>query len=141
MFCRQFHVRLEDTDAAKLVFYPRIFHWAQESYEDLLRKKFQSLSTLLEEAPYLLPIGGCEGSYKLPLRFGDLVSGFTQVERLGETSFTLTHSYCLGDIQSRADISDSNLAAIAKVRHVCASRSMKKMPLPSELISLLKPLV
>lgn len=140
MLFRQFHVHLEDTDAAKLVFYPRIFHWAQISYEELLRQKFSALSDLLEQAPYILPIGGCEGSYKLPLRFGDLVSSFTHVERLGETSFTLKHSFYRGDIRDLSKASEADLAAVACVRHVCASRKMEKMPLPSELKALLEPL-
>jgi len=133
MYKRTFTVHLEDTDAARLVYYPRLFYWAQISYEHFLKSKNLPLNDLLENAPYLLPIAACEGSFLAPLRFGDDIQAELTLQRLGTTSFTLEHTFIKKN-------GTPTIAGKACVRHVCTDRSLNKMPLPEPLRSYLSSL-
>ncbi len=137
MYKRAFSVHLEDTDAASLVYYPRLFYWAQISYELFLKSKNLPLNNLLEKAPYLLPIAACEGSFLAPLRFGDDLEACMTLLRLGTTSFTLEHTFTKKKEESKksAEGIQNIIMAKASVRHVCTDRNLNKMPIPEPLRS------
>lgn len=139
MYKRAFSVHLEDTDAASLVYYPRLFYWAQISYELFLKSKKLPLYDLLEKAPYLLPIAACEGSFLAPLRFGDEIEASMTLLRLGTTSFTLEHTFTKRksseESKKSAEQVQHIIMAKASIRHVCTDRNLNKMPVPEPLRS------
>lgn len=127
MFTTKNIVRLSDTDAAGIFFYPQLFKWAQAALEDFMASKGLPISYILGDAPYFFPIVHAESDYLSPLKLGDEVVAKLRIESIGETSFTLIYTFSKGDI----------LAARAKIVHVAVDKAtFKKRPIPNELSKL-----
>lgn len=124
MFTTKNVVRLSDTDAAGIFFYPRLFEWAQAALEDFMALRGLPISYILGDAPYFFPIVHAESDYLSPLKIGDEVAATLRVESVGESSFTLSYTFIKGE----------TIAAKAKIVHVTVDKStFKKRPLPKEL--------
>ncbi|HOX24274.1 MAG TPA: acyl-CoA thioesterase [Candidatus Krumholzibacteria bacterium] len=86
-------VRLRHSDAAGVIFYPRLFELAQDAYEALIDHLGAPLGPRLEGGGPLLPIAHCEADYLAPIRVGMTLAIEISVVREGKTSFTLGYVF------------------------------------------------
>lgn len=86
---RRHTIRLRHTDAAGLLFFPRLFEIVQDTLEDLMDATGSTLAERLAGDGPILPIAHCEADFVRPLRVGDVVTVEVALEREGERSFTL----------------------------------------------------
>ncbi len=81
MFTYQFQVRLQDTDATGVLYFPRQFQMAMEAFEEFLKHRGYSLRQLLE-SNYLMPVVHAEGDYLAPVMVGDVLEVRLRVGRM-----------------------------------------------------------
>lgn len=95
-FTERLVIRLPHTDAAGVVFYPKVFEIEQELFERWLELGGFSLRDMLERRLAPTPIVHCEADYRLPVRAGDkLVAQLAGVE-IGRSGYTLAWTFSLG---------------------------------------------
>ncbi len=118
-------VRLQDTDAAGILFFANQLVFAHETYEKFMEDIDCSLASVLERDSYLIPLVHAEADYAKPVTVGDEIDVEMTVANIGNTSFTLDYL-----------LMGTDGAEIGRCRtvHVTVSKSdMKKIPLPTEL--------
>jgi len=86
-------IRLHHTDAAGIIFFPRLLELAHEAYEALLDALGFPLAQGLATDGPILPIGRCEADYLRPLKLGMTVAIEITVLREGNRSFTLGYVF------------------------------------------------
>jgi 1,4-dihydroxy-2-naphthoyl-CoA hydrolase len=122
---RRVTIRLHHTDAAGLIFFPRLFELVQEILEVVLQERGASISERLEGDGPIMPIAHCEADYRRPLRLGDELTVTMTCERVGEKS--LTFVYRITDDQGQE-------VARARTVHVAMDRqSGESVPLTEEM--------
>ncbi len=90
---RSFQVRLSHTDAAGVIFFPRLLEMAHESWEDFLAEAGMPLGKAMAQDGPMWPIVHCEADYRHPMRLGDPVRAQLWLEREGRSSITLGHRF------------------------------------------------
>ncbi|MDP9035407.1 MAG: acyl-CoA thioesterase [Myxococcota bacterium] len=127
-----FHrVRLEEIDAAGLVFFARYFSWCHDTMAEMLEPLPGGYAGLLVQRRLGLPAVHVEADYDSPLRFGDEVRIGALVERIGASSCTLRF-----EIDRTPDH-----ARVAVVRHVVVLTDMDAIrahPFPDDVRALLE---
>jgi 1,4-dihydroxy-2-naphthoyl-CoA hydrolase len=134
MSCREFEyrftVRLDDTDAAGVLYFGRLFRHAHGAYEAMLQEIGWGLERILLERRFLLPLVHCEADFHRPLRLGEPVVVRLGLTRLGEHSFHLRYRFT--DPQG-------GLSATLSSVHTCSAADFSgKRPLPAELRAALR---
>lgn len=125
IFRNRITVRLQDTDAAGILFFANQLIFAHETYEKFMEEIDCSLASVLEQHSYLIPLVHAEADYAKPVTVGDEIDVEMTVANIGDTSFTLDYL-----------LMGTDGAEIGRCRtvHVTVSKSdMKKIPLPTEL--------
>ncbi len=121
-------IKLHHTDAAGILFFPKIFEIAQDTLEDFLAAKKKPLSFFLNEAPYLFPIVHAKSDYLKPLKLSDQLNISLNVEKIGTTSFTLKYTF----------VKEEEIAALVTITYVTIEKkTFKKFPIPEEILKLL----
>jgi len=114
-------VRLSHTDAAGVIFYPRLLEMTHEAYEVMLDELGEPLAGALESDEPIAPIVRCEADYRRPMTLGTEVEIEISVIREGESSFTLGYVF--------RDPEEEELAR-AQVTHAAIDRvSGRSVPL------------
>src|SRR5690348_1392813 len=108
MFTRKISLRLFESDATEVLYFAQQFRMAQETFECFLEKEGFPLGQCLKEEKYLLPIVRAEADFLKPLRVGDEIEIGLQLDRIGNSSFTLISSFFL----------QKELAGRTKITHV-----------------------
>lgn len=124
-----FEVRLHDVDHAGVMFFARLFVHAHDAYEDFMAHLGMDLCAMIQ-AGERLPIVHASADYLQPLRHGEHVTVSLEVETLGETSFTLAHSF---------HATPRLLAKVRTVHVYLDPRVNAAAPLPPALRQLLQP--
>ena len=111
-FVVEVKVRFGDVDHAKIVYYPRFFHYFhiafEEMFEQVLGMKYPEV---LDGEHVGFPSVRAEADYKAPARFGDVLRIRVTCSRLGDRSVTLHY---------RAErAKDGVLCADARVTTAC----------------------
>lgn len=106
-------IRLRHTDAAGVIFYPRLLEMTHEAYEVLLDALGQPLAGALDSSDPIAPIVRCEADYRRPMVLGDEVEIAISVEREGNSSYTLGYEF---------RDPDGEILAQAKVTHAAIDR-------------------
>ena len=83
---------LYDIDAAGVMFFAHYFRHAHDVYEAFMAEIGSSLPRLIEQRT-LLPLVHSEADYHLPVRHGEQLTIALQLERLGNSSFTLGYRF------------------------------------------------
>ncbi|MDA3844084.1 MAG: acyl-CoA thioesterase [Candidatus Kapabacteria bacterium] len=102
MFTYNTFVKLNDTDSAGVLFFANIFNLAHEAYERWLDSIGCSISTILNESDYILPIVHSEADYKRPMRVGDEVNIKISLESINGSGYTLNYQFVDKDGQTTA---------------------------------------
>ncbi len=89
-----FHTRLKvrfgDEDHARIVYFPRFFHFFHCAFEDFFEAEIHPYRESLD-AQVGWPAVHAEADFSSPLRFGDLVDFGVSVERVGKSSATFLY--------------------------------------------------
>ncbi len=118
-------VRLQDTDAAGILFFANWFIFAHEAYEKMMEDIGIGFARLFETESYIVPIVHAEADYNKPVRVGDEIEVELTVADIGTTSFTVKYILRTTDRQT---------AGTCRTVHVTMDkRNNKKIPLTDEL--------
>ncbi len=121
-------VLLSDIDATGVIYFSRVFEYAQQAFELFLSKHI-NLPEMIEKKQVLLPIVHAEADYTLPIRVGDQLGIKIELIAQGESSFTLGFEFLLKEKK----------AAQAKIIHAYLNPQLgKAQPLSDEIKALLE---
>lgn len=123
-------VRIDEVDAAGIVFFARYFGWCHEAMASMLEPIDGGYAGLLKIHGVGLPTVHVEADYFAPLRFGDTAVISVAVDAVGTSSCALAF---------RVDRED-DATRVASIRHVVVLvdvRAMRPLPFPGELRALL----
>jgi YbgC/YbaW family acyl-CoA thioester hydrolase len=110
-------VRIDEVDAAGVVFFPRYFGWCHDAMAGLLESLEGGYASLLTRRSVGLPTVHAEADYVAPLRFGDDAGIALAVDAIGVSSCTMTFRI--------SRIADS--VRVATVRHVVVLTELPAM--------------
>lgn len=122
-------VSLGDTDAAGVLFYPRLFEIAQRAFEHHCAAHGYPIQRFWSDG-VLAPVVHVEADYRAPLRLGESIAVETTVEGVGDSSFRMAY------VIRRTD---GTLAAEALVVHACINREGKSVRVSDLLRIALQP--
>ena len=124
VFESQLQVRFGHVDSAGIVFYPRIFDYIHDVFEDVWERHVGvRYHRLLLEHRVGVPLVHSEVDFHSPLRFGDRPIARVSCFRLGRSSIGLRYVFWLGErrcLEARMTTAFIDL------------NSMKSRPLPDE---------
>lgn len=122
MFIAHNQVRMHDTDMAGIIFFTRQFRFAHDALEDFVESFGFPFDQVFHQENFVFVIVHAEADYLAPLRVGDKLDIHLSIERVGESSFTV--SYLIYK-------QDKTLVGKAKTVHVTLeSTTRKKIPIP-----------
>jgi len=125
MFETKTNVKLQDTDAAGVMFFVNYFRIAHTAYEAFLKSIGCGLDYIIRQSDYLILIARAEADYMRAFQLGDVITVELKVGRIGETSFDITT--VLRDDQGR-------VGATVKTVHVTVSKqTAEKIALPDQV--------
>lgn len=124
-------IRLNDTDAAGVIYFASAQRIAHEALEEAFELKGLNLGEVLESGDTVTPVVHAEADYIAPIRLGDKLDIEVRCERVGDTSYVIAYRLLKG----------GQVVAHAKTVHVAVARSTgAKKPLPDRLRKLLSDL-
>jgi 1,4-dihydroxy-2-naphthoyl-CoA hydrolase len=131
MFTCKTHVRMNDTDAAGVIYFANQFRIAHEAFEHFLDSVNLGVAHMLDNTEYRFPIIHAEADYKAPLKVGDALTIHMSVDRIGDSSVALAFQ-----ILDRL----GKEVGTVKIVHVAVDKATwKKRPLPRELKNVFEP--
>ncbi|MEY3142237.1 MAG: hypothetical protein RLY21_730 [Planctomycetota bacterium] len=95
-FSEHLVVRMPHTDAAGVIFYPKVFEIEQELFERWLELGGFSLRDMLSGRLAPTPIVRCEADYRLPVRAGDKLTAQLAGVDIGRSGYTFQWSFARG---------------------------------------------
>ncbi|MDJ0805376.1 MAG: thioesterase family protein [Gammaproteobacteria bacterium] len=124
IFTYPFTANLHDIDAAGVMFFAHYFRHAHDAYEAFMARIENGLPELIAQQT-IIPLVHSEADFLLPVCHGDAVTIELSLERIGNSSFTLSYRFI--DPQDR-------LSARVRTTHVMlGSGDRKPMALPETL--------
>lgn len=91
-FVCEIKVRFADVDHARIVYYPRFFHYFHIAFEEILERAFgKTYPQVLDEEHVGFPAVHVECDYRAPARFGDVLQVHVSCVRVGTRSVTLRY--------------------------------------------------
>ena len=123
-FVTQLNVRFGHVDPAGIAYYPRIFDYVHEAFEELwdvhVGKRYYHL---LGEEHIGFPLVHSEVDFKHPLHFGDRVTVRITCFNLGTSSLGLRYVFTVGDAE----------CVEARMTTVCVElENLKSFPIPED---------
>lgn len=129
MYIFETRLRLRDTDAAGLIYFPNLLDLAHSAFESYMEEAGYGLGKAIATSPVVWPVVHAEADYRAPLRAGDAITITMNLQRLGHTSFSLAYDIKKKDV----------LAGAVRIVHVTVDRHTgTKTPLSPELRTALK---
>jgi 4-hydroxybenzoyl-CoA thioesterase len=123
-------IRFADEDHARIVYYPRFFHFFHEAFEDMFAAQGVPYRQCLDEGVGW-PAVHAEADYRKPVRFGDRLVVRVSVAKIGTTSATFHYSGTLAG--------DTEPAVTAKIVVACIDmQGMKAQPIPERYREMLE---
>src|SRR3954453_22256147 len=97
-FTKKIPVRFEDVDFARVVFFPRLFAYCHQAFEDFFGAAVGiSYAQMLQKRKVGYPSVHAEADFKHPLRFGDTARIVMETIKLSSKSITSRYRIYLGD--------------------------------------------
>jgi len=115
-------VYYHDTDSGGVVYYANYLRHLEEGRTEFLRSLGIDTSEYAKSG-ILFPVVHIEADYKAPARYGDVISVYTSVEKVGNASVRFVQQV------RRAD----TLLLAAKVVWACVDADMKAKPVPGDI--------
>lgn len=95
-FSEHLVVRMPHTDAAGVIFYPKVFEIEQELFERWLELGGFSLRDMLAGRLAPTPIVHCAADYRLPVRAGDKLTAQLVGVEVGRSGYTFQWAFSRG---------------------------------------------
>lgn len=111
-----------DTDAGGVVYYGSYLKHLEESRAEYLRSKGVSMEGYAADG-VLFPIVHLEIDYKSPARYGDEISVFTKIEKVGNASLEFTQEIKRGE----------TLLLKGLMISACVDKNLKPMRIPETI--------
>ncbi len=125
-------VRLQDVDAAGVVFFARFFEYAHDAFMTTLAAGGMDLPRILREGRHLAPIRHAEADYLAPLRFGDRLVAGPVLARVAATEAVVAH---------RLEREGGAVVALVQTVHVSVDGgSFERVPFPEDWLRLFRAL-
>jgi YbgC/YbaW family acyl-CoA thioester hydrolase len=123
-------VRLQDVDAAGILFFPKFLEYCHDAYFDYLDEQGLNVPDSVARGPFILPLVHAEADFKSPLRFGDEIIVSVDKAVAGHAS-----SYTVFYSVMQQTGSDMTVCCEARTVHAAISRKTFKplKVLPGEL--------
>ncbi|MEM7308303.1 MAG: thioesterase family protein [Planctomycetota bacterium] len=123
-FITQLKVRFGDVDPAGIVYYPKIYDYIHEAFEELWDEHVGArYYHLLLERKVGFPLVHSEVDFRNPLRFGDRPLVHVTCTRLGDSSISLRYRFFVNDVA----------CLTANMTVVCVELpGMKSTPIPEK---------
>lgn len=87
-------IRFGDVDSARIVYYPRYFHFCHVAMEEFFREALGvDYATLIGEQHFGFPAIKVTSEFRRPLRYGDVAEIDVEIVTIGETSLTLRFTF------------------------------------------------
>jgi 4-hydroxybenzoyl-CoA thioesterase len=97
-FTHRFSVRFEDVDYARVVYYPRLFGYCHNAFEEFFAQEGGvTYAELLTRRGVGFPTVHCEADFKAPLRFGDSVRVVMEAVGVSQRSITCRYRFYVND--------------------------------------------
>lgn len=126
MFTYETQVRLQDTDAAGVVYFADQFDYAHAAYEVFLEEEGVGLGSLLDHDYLQIPIVHAEADYHQPLRLGERIRIELEFADIEETKFSSNFRI--------VKIASEEVAAVLQTVHVAVDRDTgDRLKLPPQL--------
>lgn len=126
----QIQVRFEHGDPGGISFFPNVYRFAHEAYENFVAHMGFSYKEWFGNKEWGLPIRHSEADYFRPLFCGKKYDVQVSIEKLGESSFTTMYEIKEGD----------NLHVVIRLVHTFFDiQKRAKMPMPSDIRTRLEP--
>lgn len=117
-------VRLQDVDAAGVVFFARFLEFAHDAFLAALAAGGLDLPRILREGRHLAPIRHVEADYFAPLRFGDEVVVGPVLARVEPTEAVVAH---------RIEREAGAVVALVQTVHVSVDgKNFERTPFPAD---------
>ena len=124
-------VRMQDVDAAGIIFYSRALEIMSDALFSALEHYGYPGTRIFNEEHFVTPVKHCEVHYLRPLRFEDRVRAGMVLGHVGETDFTFG---CRIYNETRDEVS-----VVGQVHQVCVdTRSFKRVPFTDEFREVLE---
>ena len=91
-------VKFYQIDAGGVLFYGNLFTMAHDAFESFLKALSIEWSSWFQNPEWGMPIRRTEAEYLKPMIGGETYRVEIQVQKLGETSFTLGYRFLKGDV-------------------------------------------
>ncbi len=130
---REIEVEWGDLDSVGIVFYPRIFAWADAAAHQLFRTVGLPMDRLLVERKMSFGLVASSADFRSPARYGERLRCRTVVAKLGTRTVDLLHQF----------VRASDETAVANVREtrVCmdlaSADAIRAQPLPDDVAAAL----
>ena len=100
-FITKIPVRFEDVDFARVVFFPRLFNYCHQVFEDFFADAVGvTYSQMLQKRKVGYPSVHASADFKHPLRFGDTARIVMETIKLSSKSITNRYRLYLGDTKT-----------------------------------------
>ena len=119
VYRHRFEITLRHTDAAGVLFYPRLFELAHEATEMLLVEIGYPISEMVAGRLHHLPIVHADAEYRLPMRLGDRLVIEVSLHKLGDRSLGFTCTFVDPEGRTRAITRVDHAAIDPLTRKVC----------------------
>ena len=131
MFFYRRRVRLEDTDAVGILYFSNQLKFSAEAYEEFLYSRGLTLTDVIEDRDYLLPVVHAETDFSEPLKVGDALEISLWISHIGTASVHFSSEIMRGD----------RVVGRTKIIHVSMSKKTRSsIPLPIELLEIFRSL-
>lgn len=131
----QRNVRLQDIDAAGIVFFPKFLEYCHDAYFELMMDRGIDLPVAIAEGDYILPLVHTEADFKGPLKFGDKITVSVDNVQKGKSSYKVNYSV----FKNSSDVNNNErttLCCTAQTVHATISRTTFKplKEVPQEIV-------
>jgi YbgC/YbaW family acyl-CoA thioester hydrolase len=116
MFVYHVNVKMHHIDAAGVMFFGQFFYLAHDAYESFLEEISFAVKDILQQ-DFLIPLTHAAADYQAPVKLGDTLTVELLVEKIGQTSFTVSYR-----ISNQLD----RLVAGVKTVHTTISRQTRQ---------------
>jgi 1,4-dihydroxy-2-naphthoyl-CoA hydrolase len=123
MFVHHIKVKMHHIDAAGVMFFGHYFYLAHDAYEAFLAEISFPVEGILQQ-DFLIPLTHAEADYKAPVRLGDTLTIALQIEKIGNTSFTVHYNI--------SNQSDRPVATVKTVHTAISKHSFKPIDIPPD---------
>ncbi|MEE9268632.1 MAG: thioesterase family protein [Candidatus Krumholzibacteria bacterium] len=126
-YAEEFTIRFGEVDHARVVYYPRFFHYFHRTFEDWFGDALGiSYREIIVERNIGFPAVRIETQFKSPLRFGERIRVELELVRVGKKSITIRYTI--------TRVADGVLATTAEITTVAIDNdTFKAISIPDDL--------